>query len=100
MAATKLRDEEIAEHMTHLPGWERRGAEIRREYRFETFGKAVDFVNAVARAAEDVQHHPDIDIRYSRVGLALSTHDAGGLTRLDMEMAASADSSADALGGS
>ena len=100
MAAAKLSDDDVQQHMTHLPGWSRQGSFITRKYQFPDFTHAMGFVNAVAEAAEDVQHHPDIDIRYNKVTLTLTTHDAGGLTLADMEMAASADSAADAVGAS
>jgi 4a-hydroxytetrahydrobiopterin dehydratase len=99
MARPTLTDEEINQHLAHLPGWSRNGAEITRQYQFKDFTHSLEFVNAVGRAAEDVQHHPDIDIRYNHVTLALTTHDSDGLTKLDMEMAGAADSAADALGG-
>ncbi|MBV9850479.1 MAG: 4a-hydroxytetrahydrobiopterin dehydratase [Armatimonadetes bacterium] len=100
MAATKLSDDEVQQHMTHLPGWSRQGDSITRQYQFADFDHALEFVIAVGRAAEDVKHHPDMDIRYNKVTLTLTTHDAGGLTEADMEMAASADGAADALGAS
>lgn len=100
MASARLREDEIQEHLTHLPGWSRQGDEISRKYQFADFGRALEFVNVIGEAAEDVQHHPDIDIRYNKVTLMLTTHDAGGLTLADMEMAASADGAADTLGAS
>lgn len=71
-----------------VPGWTRRGSVIRRTFEFADFVEAVRFVNAVARAAEKAGHHPDIDIRWNRVQLALTTHDAGGLTEKDFALAA------------
>jgi 4a-hydroxytetrahydrobiopterin dehydratase len=82
-----LSDAEVAERLTRLPGWERRGDEIRRTFAFADFKGAMAFVNRVAEQAETMNHHPDIDIRYSKVTLALSTHDAGGLTALDFDLA-------------
>jgi 4a-hydroxytetrahydrobiopterin dehydratase len=73
------------------PGWERAGAEIRRTYRFRDFREALAFVNRVGDLAERAGHHPDIDIRYNVVTLALTTHDAGGLTAKDFELALSID---------
>lgn len=98
-AAACLTEEQISTHLTHLPGWVRQGNTITRQYQFQDFAHALEFVNAVARAAEDVNHHPDIDIRYRHVTLLFTTHSAGGLTLLDMEMAGAADGAADALGG-
>jgi 4a-hydroxytetrahydrobiopterin dehydratase len=82
-----LSDAEIAERLTRLPDWERRGGAIRRTYSFTDFKGAMAFVNRVAELAESLDHHPDIDIRYSKVTLALSTHDAGGLTARDFDLA-------------
>jgi 4a-hydroxytetrahydrobiopterin dehydratase len=82
-----LSDAEIAERLTRLPGWERRSDEIRRTFAFADFKGAMAFVSRVAELAETLNHHPDIDIRYSKVTLALSTHDAGGLTALDFDLA-------------
>lgn len=73
------------------PGWRRRGTVIHRTLEFADFAAALRFVNRVARLAERAQHHPDIDIRWNRVKLALTTHDAGGLTELDLRLAADID---------
>jgi 4a-hydroxytetrahydrobiopterin dehydratase len=77
-----------------VPGWTRRGAVIRRTYVFADFVAAIRFVGLVAKAAEKAAHHPDIDIRWSKVTLALTTHDAGGLTTKDFALAARCDASA------
>jgi 4a-hydroxytetrahydrobiopterin dehydratase len=74
-----------------VPHWTRRGQVIGRTFEFGDFVAALKFVNAVARAAEKAQHHPDIDIRWNRVRLALTTHDAGGLTDRDFALAQTAD---------
>jgi 4a-hydroxytetrahydrobiopterin dehydratase len=83
----RLSDAEIAERLTRLPDWERQGDEIRRTFSFADFEAAMAFVNRVADLAEAMDHHPDIDIRYSKVTLTLSTHDAGGLTARDFDLA-------------
>jgi 4a-hydroxytetrahydrobiopterin dehydratase len=67
--------------------WERRGDTLVLDRRFETFAGAMAYVNAVAEEAEARDHHPDISIRYTAVSLALSTHDVGGLTQLDLDLA-------------
>ena len=100
MAAARLSDDVLQQHLAHLPGWTRGWDTITRQYQFADFARALEFVNVVGEAAEDVQHHPDIDVRYNKVTLALTTHDAGGLTLADMEMAGAADGTADTLGGS
>jgi 4a-hydroxytetrahydrobiopterin dehydratase len=64
---------------------------IRRTFTFPDFRGSMAFVNRVADAAEASDHHPDIDIRYAKVMLALVTHDAGGLTRRDTDLAEKAD---------
>jgi 4a-hydroxytetrahydrobiopterin dehydratase len=86
-----LTETEIKERLARVPGWERRGREISRTWTFADFKAAMAFVNRVAELAEAANHHPDIDIRYSKVTLALSTHDAGGLTARDFALAESID---------
>jgi 4a-hydroxytetrahydrobiopterin dehydratase len=82
-----LTENQIRERLARLPGWERRGNEIRRTWSFADFEASMAFVNKVAALARAADHHPDIDIRYSKVTLALSTHDAGGLTARDFDLA-------------
>ena len=84
---SRLDEAGVIEALRRTPGWERTGAEIRRTYRFGDFREALAFVNRVGELAERAGHHPDIDIRYNAVTLALSTHDAGGLTSKDFELA-------------
>ena len=74
-----------------VPDWSCRRGQLLRTYEFPSFVAAMGFVNAVARVAERLQHHPDIDIRWNRVVLVLTTHDAGGLTELDFQLAARCD---------
>ncbi|MCC6338753.1 MAG: 4a-hydroxytetrahydrobiopterin dehydratase [Acidimicrobiia bacterium] len=80
-------DSEIRAALAGLPGWERDGDTIRKEYERESFPDAVTFVVRVGFLAEQVDHHPDIDVRWRKVALALSTHSAGGLTVKDFELA-------------
>ncbi len=82
---------QIKTSLAALPGWRRRSAIITRTYEFKDFVAAMKFVNAIARAAEKAWHHPDIDIRWNQVRLALTTHDAGGLTEKDFALAAKFD---------
>ena len=91
MPLVKLSDDEVAARLDALPEWSQPGEEIQRTYRFKDFAGAMAFVDRVAERAELVQHHPDILIRYSKVTLSLSTHDAGGITDKDYEFAAAAD---------
>jgi 4a-hydroxytetrahydrobiopterin dehydratase len=86
---TRLTETEIETHLARVPSWERRGHEIRRTFAFAGFKEAMAFVNRVADLAEAADHHPDIDVRYSKVTLVLSTHDAGGLTARDFALAES-----------
>ncbi len=72
-------------------GWERRGSELERTWTGADFVASLAFVNAVGELAEAANHHPDIDIRWNRVMLHLSTHDAGGITQRDLDLAAQID---------
>jgi len=85
---TKLNEAELQQAMAHLPGWTTDGSAIERNFKFADFVAAMAFVNRIAELAEQAQHHPDIDIRYNQVKIALSTHDAGGITRKDADIAA------------
>ncbi|MBP2370849.1 4a-hydroxytetrahydrobiopterin dehydratase [Pseudonocardia parietis] len=87
MANSLLSDTEIAEALTKLPGWERDGETIVRTAKLPDFGAAVSVVDRVAEDAEDADHHPDIDIRYTTLTFRLSTHSEGGLTAKDTELA-------------
>jgi 4a-hydroxytetrahydrobiopterin dehydratase len=89
--AELLDRETLGLRMDAVPAWSRHGKEIRRTFVFEGFREAVAFVNRVAEAAETVNHHPDIDIRWNRVSLVLSTHSKGGLTHLDFDLAETID---------
>jgi 4a-hydroxytetrahydrobiopterin dehydratase len=82
---------EIASHLKRVPTWKVENGELVRTFQFMDFRSSMQFVNQVADLAEAVAHHPDIDIRYNKVRLALVTHDAGGLTAKDFELAAQAD---------
>ena len=84
----QLDDTAVAEGLQRLPGWERRGHQIAKTFPRADFAQAMVFVNEVASAAEAAGHHPDIDIRWNTVTLALSSHDEGGLTDRDFQLAA------------
>jgi 4a-hydroxytetrahydrobiopterin dehydratase len=84
-------DPAVQRALASLPDWQRRGQIIARTFEFADFPAAMKFVNAVAGLAEQAQHHPDIDIRWNRVTLALTTHDAGGLTEKDFALARECD---------
>ena len=83
---------EISYRLESLPDWKVESGILIRTFAFEDFLSSLTFVNRVGELAERVGHHPDIDIRYNRVRLALVTHDAGGLTEKDFDLAAKAQS--------
>jgi 4a-hydroxytetrahydrobiopterin dehydratase len=89
MAAFSSQEE--SERAARLPGWQIEGGELVRTFQFKDFREALRFVNRVGELAESAGHHPDIYIRYNQVRLGLTTHDAGGLTELDFELAKGAD---------
>ncbi|MCG8603313.1 MAG: 4a-hydroxytetrahydrobiopterin dehydratase [Verrucomicrobiales bacterium] len=86
-----IEEEEIEVLLKKVPEWDHEEKSITRSVEFAEFMEAIDFVNAVAEIAEDAGHHPDIDVRWTTVGLALTTHDAGGLTDSDFEVARKID---------
>ena len=87
----KLDEAKIETAVAALPNWSRDGQIIARTYEFKDFLAAMKFVNAVAVLAEQAQHHPDIDVRWNKVTLAFTTHDAGGLTEKDFALARACD---------
>jgi 4a-hydroxytetrahydrobiopterin dehydratase len=82
-----LSDDEVEQGLADLEGWRREGDSIVRELRFSGFPDAVAFVVRVAFEAEAADHHPDVDVRYNQVRLALSTHSEGGITAKDLDLA-------------
>jgi 4a-hydroxytetrahydrobiopterin dehydratase len=88
---TLLQEDQITIELRKLDGWSLGGNEIRRTWEFKDFARAMKFVNSVAVIAEKFNHHPDIDIRWNKVHLTLSTHSAGGLTLLDFSLAKAID---------
>jgi 4a-hydroxytetrahydrobiopterin dehydratase len=87
----RLSEAAIAAALASRPGWSRAGDEIVRMFQFPDFAAALAFVVRVGDLAEAAGHHPDIDIRYNRVRLALTTHDQGGLTDQDLTLAGQID---------
>jgi 4a-hydroxytetrahydrobiopterin dehydratase len=83
----RLDDTAVEEGLQRLPGWERRGNQIVKSFVREDFAQAMVFVSEVATAVEAAGHHPDIDIRWNKVTLALSSHAEGGLTERDFQLA-------------
>jgi 4a-hydroxytetrahydrobiopterin dehydratase len=82
-----LSDLEIQRALGGLAGWTRRGDTLTKTFSFERFPDGIAFVDRVAKIAENMNHHPDIDIRYTKVAMSLSTHDAGGITQSDLDLA-------------
>jgi 4a-hydroxytetrahydrobiopterin dehydratase len=82
-----LNEESITGWLQGRQGWKRRGEALTKEFTFESFRNVIVFVNRIASLADDADHHPDIDIRYNRVRLTLSTHEAGGITEKDLDLA-------------
>ena len=88
----KLNPEQVEAKIAELPQWSLNGESLQRTFNFDDFVAAIAFVNRVADLAESMQHHPDIMIRYSKVTLTLTTHDASGLTENDFSFAHASDS--------
>ena len=88
----KLADHEIQARMDGLTGWEIREGKLHRQFEFADFVAAFRFISGVALIAERMDHHPEWANVYNRVVIDLTTHDAGGLTDLDFELAAAVDS--------
>ena len=87
----KLKASEIKGALAQVPSWKKKASTISRVFEFKDFPAAIKFVNRVAGPAEKANHHPDIDIRWNKVTLALTTHDEGGLTEKDFALAAKFD---------
>jgi len=87
----KLPETEIASRLAAVPGWSVKGGKLHRELAFADFAQAFAFMTDVAREAEALQHHPEWFNVYNRVVIDLTTHDAGGVTTLDFELARRAE---------
>lgn len=94
--AEKLGNASIQGWLENRAGWKRRSNALTKEFRFSSFRDSIVFVNRVATLADDANHHPDIDVRYDRVTLTLSTHSAGGITEKDLKLAEQVDFSTSA----
>lgn len=93
--ADLLKPQDIKTWLKKLPEWEHEKKHIERTFEFDEFSQAIDFVNSVAEIAEEEEHHPDMDIRYNKVRVELSTHSEGGLTDRDFEVAEKIDNLAE-----
>jgi len=87
--------DELDAALKKCPEWEIEGETITRTIEFEEFSEGIDFVNDLAEIAEEAHHHPDIDIRFTRITVALTTHDIGGVTELDIQLAQRIDNLVD-----
>ncbi|MGD9561901.1 MAG: 4a-hydroxytetrahydrobiopterin dehydratase [Pyrinomonadaceae bacterium] len=87
MERRKLSPEDVAEKLKELNGWAAAGDAIKRRYKFENFAEALDFVNRVGTVAEELDHHPDITFGWGYADIATTTHDRGGVTDVDFELA-------------
>jgi 4a-hydroxytetrahydrobiopterin dehydratase len=87
-----LSDEEIGARLEGLDGWEREGQAIRRAFKLDDFKGSVDFVNRLTPVAEEMNHHPDLQVSWNKVVVSITTHSEGGLTENDFELAKKIDS--------
>lgn len=90
-APPRLEPDQIARALAGLPEWSDMAGTIQRTYAFADFVNSLAFVRSAGAEAERVQHHPDILIRYNKVTMTLSTHDSGGITQRDIDMAHALD---------
>jgi 4a-hydroxytetrahydrobiopterin dehydratase len=95
-AMAPLSDDEVRAGLADLPGWERRDDEIQKEYELASFPDAIAFVTRVGFLAEKADHHPDLDVRWRKVRVGLSTHSEGGITNRDLALAGEIESAAGA----
>ncbi len=87
----KLTESKINEALKRLNGWKFAENRLQKEYVFEDFSSSVDFINSILPVANSMNHHPDVCISYNRVNVLLTTHDAGGVTQKDLELAEKID---------
>jgi len=95
-----LTTKEIPLHLKSVPNWSKRGKTIQRTFECAGFPDSLAFVNRIAKRAQKLNHHPDIEIRFNKVTLQLTTHDAGGLTEKDFVLARQSDADFSQLAGS
>ncbi|HWH43233.1 MAG TPA: 4a-hydroxytetrahydrobiopterin dehydratase [Thermoleophilaceae bacterium] len=86
-----LSDEEIEARLSGLGGWERAGGALSREFEFANFVGSVEFINRITPVAEELNHHPDLEISWNKVLVKLSTHSEGGITEADFDLATRID---------
>ena len=86
-----LTTEQVTLQLKAIPDWSKRAQTIGRTFKFEEFMTGIDFVRRIAKQALKINHHPDIDIRFDKVTLTLTTHDEGGITEKDFLLARKCD---------
>jgi 4a-hydroxytetrahydrobiopterin dehydratase len=86
-----LGDEEVEARLGELEGWRREGDMIVKEFKLDDFQGSVDFINRLTPVAEDMNHHPDLQVSWNKVAVSITTHSEGGLTENDFELAKSID---------
>ena len=86
-----MNTKQIGLHLTTVPDWTKRAQTIGRTYKFDGFLMSIAFVHRIAKRAQKMNHHPDIDIRFNKVTLKLTTHDEGGITEKDFSLARQCD---------
>ncbi len=86
-----LTTKQVSLHLKAVPEWSKHAQTILRTFKFEGFPTSIVFVRRIAKRAQKINHHPDIDIRFDRVTLTLTTHDAGGITEKDFNLARQCD---------
>lgn len=91
MTRQKLTTAEIEKHLVRLDGWQRNGKKLTKKFKFANFIEALKFVNRVGKIAEAADHHPDITFGWGYAGFEITTHDAGGLTQNDFDLAKEID---------
>ena len=79
--------QQVRLHLKAVPNWSKRAQTIRRTFEFKGFLEGIEFVNRIASKAQKLNHHPDINIRFNKVALSLTTHDEGGITEKDFSIA-------------
>jgi 4a-hydroxytetrahydrobiopterin dehydratase len=87
----RLGEEEIEARLGELEGWRREGEAIVKEFELDDFMGSVDFINRLAPVAEELNHHPDLQVSWNKVVVSITTHSEGGLTENDFELAKSVD---------
>lgn len=91
MPAARMSEDEVRTRLRALPDWRERDGKLTREFKFSDFTSAVDFVNRLTPLAEAAGHHPDLQVGWGRVAVELTSHDAGGLTEKDFQLAEQID---------